>query len=408
MVQTRRLSRPARALREGEKRGDLEAIWRAGVEACLPERLVPRHLPPPPSGRTILLALGKAAAGMARSVERRWDGALSGLAVVPSGSPGALERIELLTASHPIPDESSVEAAERLLAPAREAGADDLVLVLLSGGASSLACLPGDGLSLEEKRRVTGALLRSGAGVGEINCVRRHLSHFKGGRLALAAAPARVVTLAISDVLGDRAEDIGSGPTVADPTGIADARAILARYGIAPPTAGWSETPKRLRGEFRLVGNGRTALEAAARKARELGYRPELVECGGEASEVGRAHAGLALASPPRTALISGGELTVTVAGPGAGGPNQEYALAAALALAGRPGIIGLAADTDGIDGLSEAAGAFFDSATAGTGAEAALEANDSGAYLAARGGLFVTGATGTNVNDLRILLTAP
>jgi glycerate 2-kinase len=367
--------------------------------------VLPPHLPAAPPGRTILLALGKAAAEMAQAVEARWDGPLSGLAVTRRGSEAPAGRIDVIGCAHPMPDESSVAAAQRLLGLARAAGPDDLVLVLLSGGASALACLPGEGLGLAEKQRLTDALLRSGANVREINCVRRHLSRFKGGRLALAAAPARLVTLAISDVIGDAPEDIGSGPTAADPTGVADALAILVRYGIAAPERGWSETPKRVPGEYRLVASGSDALAGAAAEARRLGYRVRLIECEGEASEVGREHAALALRAAPGSALISGGELTVTVRGSGCGGPNQEYALAAALALAGREHISGLAADTDGIDGDSEAAGAFFDGGGA-AGGEAALEANDSGTWFAERSGLFVTGPTGTNVSDLRIILT--
>jgi hydroxypyruvate reductase len=385
-------------------RAHLEAIWRAGVEACLPERVLPPHLPPPPPGRTILLALGKAAVPMARSVEARWRGPLSGLAVAPRGGGGALERVETMFAAHPMPDSSSVAAAERLLALARDAGEDDLVLVLLSGGASALACLPGDGLGLAEKRRLTSALLRSGASVSEINCVRRHLSRFKGGRLALAAAPARLATLAISDVVGDSPEDVGSGPTAADPSGIARARAILERNGIAAPERGWSETPTQVPGAWRLVANATTALEAAAAKARRLGYTVRPLLCEGEAREVGRDHAALALEAEPGTALISGGELTVTLRGRGRGGPNQEYALAAALALEGGEGISGLAGDTDGLDGVGEAAGAFF--GCGAPGGEPALEANDSGTWFAGQGALFVTGPTGTNVSDLRIILT--
>jgi hydroxypyruvate reductase len=385
-------------------REHLEEIWRAGVEACLPSRVVPPHLPAPPPGRTFVLALGKAAVPMARSVEARWRGPLSGLAVAPHGSGGTLQRVETSHSGHPVPDESSVAAAERLLALAEGAGEDDLVLVLLSGGASALASLPGEGLALAEKRTLTSALLRSGATVREINNVRRHLSRFKGGRLALAAPPARLVTLAISDVVGDRPEDIGSGPTAADPSSVEEARAVLARYGIEMPGRGWSETPDRVPGAWRLVANAATALEAAAAKARRLGYAVRLLECEGEAREVGREHAALALAAGPGTALISGGELTVTVRGPGRGGPNQEYALAAALALEGREGISGLAADTDGIDGVGDAAGAFF--GCGAPGGEAALESNDSGTWFAARGALFVTGPTGTNVSDLRIILT--
>lgn len=342
---------------------------------------------------------------MAKVVESRWPGPLSGLAVAPHGSGGALDRVGTMTAAHPVPDESSVVAAQRLLDLARGAGRDDLVLVLLSGGASSLACLPAAGLGLAEKRELTRSLLRSGASIGEINAVRRHLSGFKGGRLALASAPARLVTLAISDVVGDVPEDIGSGPTAADPSTVAQAKAILGRYGIDAPKHGWSETPKRVPGAWRLAAGASTALETAAAEARTLGYAVRLLlECEGEAREVGRAHAALALQAGPGAAFISGGELTVTVRGAGRGGPNQEYALAAALALTGRSGICGLAADTDGIDGDSEAAGAFF--GCGAPGGEAALDSNDSRGWFAEHGGLFVTGPTGTNVNDLRIILT--
>lgn len=385
-------------------RDHLEAIWRAGVEACLPERVLTPHLPAPPAGRTLLLALGKAALEMAKAVEKRWEGPLSGLAVAPSGSAGSLSRVEAMEAEHPLPGRGSLAAAGRLLALAGAAGEEDLVLVLLSGGASSLACLPGDGLGLEEKARLTAALLRSGAAIGEINCVRRHLSSFKGGRLALAAAPARLVTLAVSDVAGDRPEDIGSGPTAADPTTLEEAQAVLRRYGIAAPERGWSESAKRVEGDYRIVARGADAVAAAAAAAERLGYRARTLDAVGEAREAGRAHAALALAAPPGTAFVSGGELTVTVRGAGTGGPNQEYALAAALALSGARGISGLAADTDGIDGASRAAGAFF--GCGAPGGEAALEANDSGGWLEAQGGLFVTGPTGTNVSDLRIILT--
>ncbi|HEX8626041.1 MAG TPA: DUF4147 domain-containing protein [Allosphingosinicella sp.] len=388
-----------------DRRGHLERIWRAGLEACLPERVLPAHLPDPPPGRTILLALGKAAIPMAAAVEARWRGPLSGLAVAPHGTPGSLDRIEVRHSDHPIPCSGSYIAAGRLLALASDAGEDDLVLVLLSGGASSLACLPGEGLGLQAKAELTEALLRSGATIREINCVRRHLSRFKGGRLALAAAPARVVTLAISDVLGDRPEDIGSGPTAADPTTLGQARAILERNSIEAPQRGWSETPERAPGSYRIVARGADALAAAAAEAERLGYSVRRLECEGEAREVGREHAALALAAPRGAAFVSGGELTVTVQGEGIGGPNQEYALAAALALAGHPEICGLSADTDGIDGFSYAAGAFFEGGDP-AGAEAALDDNDSTHWFARRGDLFVTRPTGTNVNDLRIILT--
>ena len=377
---------------------DLGQIWRAGVAACLPARTLPPHLPPAPAGRAILLALGKAAGAMAAIAEAHFGEKARGIAVVPHGVAADVERVRLLHAGHPIPDEASVAAAEALLALAAEAEPDDLLLVLLSGGASALACLPGDGFGLARKRALTGALLRSGASISEVNCVRRHLSRIKGGRL-----PAHL-TLAISDVVGGAPEDIGSGPSVADPTTIADAQAVLARHGIAAPAAGWSETAKRTAGEFRIVASAADALAAAAGEARRLGYAPVLLgECGGEAREIGRQHAEAALRLPPGSALISGGELTVAVRGEGRGGPNLEYALAAGIALAGRDGIAGLAADTDGLDGSSGAAGAFFSGAPV-AGAAEALAANDS----AERADPFVTGPTGTNVNDLRIILVAP
>ncbi|HYN45263.1 MAG TPA: DUF4147 domain-containing protein [Allosphingosinicella sp.] len=379
-------------------RDHLTGMFQAGIDACLPKRVLPGHLPPLPKGRLIVLALGKAAAAMAKVAEAHYGYALKGAAVVPHGVTGDLERIELLHAGHPIPDEASVAAAERLLALAAEAGPGDFVLVLLSGGASSLACLPGEGLSLAEKRALTQGLLRSGAAVGEVNCVRRHLSRIKGGRLNAQ------LTLAISDVTGGAAEDIGSGPSVADPTTIADARAILDRHRLPSPAAGWSETRKIASGGFRIVAGPADALAAAAGEAMKLGYKPVLLgEVGGEAREIGRGHAQIALGLAPGSALISGGELTVTVTGDGRGGPNLEYALAAGMALAGREDILGLAADTDGLDGTSGAAGAFFGGAPV-AGAAAALAAHDS----AASADLFVTGPTGTNVNDLRIILVAP
>jgi hydroxypyruvate reductase len=390
-------------------RADLERIWRAGVEACLPARVLPPHLPEPPAGRTIVLALGKAAAGMAETLEAHWPWPLEGLAVAPHGTSAALRRLELAHAAHPVPDEASVAAAERLLGFAEGAAADDLVLVLLSGGASALACLPGEGLSLGDKRRLTAALLRSGAAIGEVNCVRRHVSRIKGGRLGAAAAPARLVTLAISDVAGDRPADIGSGPTVADGSTVEDARQVLRGYAIAEPPAGWSESPRQVAGEFRIVAGNADALRAAAEEARRLGYEPVLLgACSGEAREVGRTHAAAALRQRGRKALISGGELTVAVSGSGSGGPNREYALAAAITLAGSSAE-GLAADSDGVDWSGEAAGAFFDGTTLARSrrdAAAALAANDSGGFFAASGDALVTGQTGTNVSDLRIILT--
>lgn len=392
-------------------RADLERIWRAGVEACLPARVLPAHLPEAPRGRTIALAVGKAAAGMAELLEARWPAALEGLAVAPHRTQAALRQIELVHAAHPVPDEASLAAAERLLTLAAGAGPDDLVLVLLSGGASALACLPGEGLALAAKRRVTEELLRSGASIGEINSVRRHLSRIKGGRLGQAAAPGRLVTLAISDVVGDRPEDIGSGPTIADPSSVDAARDVLRRYRVVAARRGWSESPKQVAGEFRIIATNDDALAAAAVEARRLGYEPLVLgACIGEAREVGRAHGKLALAQRAGTVLISGGELSVTVRGGGRGGRNREYALAAAIALEGGT-VCGLAADTDGMDGSPDAAGAFFDGGTlarSSIDARAGLDANDSGTFFEALGDSFVTGPTGTNVSDLRILLAPP
>lgn len=369
-------------------RDHLSQMFHAGIGACLPETVLPAHLPA--ESPRVILAVGKAAGAMAKVAERHYPG-VGGVAVVPHGWDATLERIELLRAGHPLPDEASVAAAERLLTLAGDGGA----LVLLSGGASALACLPGDGLTLADKQTLTAALLRAGAPIGEMNCVRRHISRIKGGRLPAA------LTLAISDVVGDRPEDIGSGPTVADPTTVADARAILDRHGLDAPL---TESAKQVAGTFRLIASAAQMLAAAAAEAERLGWCPVLLgECTGEARDVGRAHAEVALQLPPGSALISGGELTVTVTGTGRGGPNHEYALGAAALLADRPDIQGLAADSDGIDGSSGAAGAFFSGADA-AGA-AALAENDSAGWFAARGGLFAPGPTGTNVNDLRIIL---
>jgi glycerate 2-kinase len=360
-------------------------MFQAGIEACHPRKVLPAHLPD--LERPLVLAIGKAAGEMAKVAEARYPDA-TGIAIVPHGVEARLERITLLHAGHPIPDAASVAAARRLLA-----ARGDFVLVLLSGGASALACLPGDGLTLADKQALTAALLRSGAPIGEINCVRRHVSRIKGGRLRAD------LTLAISDVPGDRPEDIGSGPTIADPTTIADARAILDRHGLAAPL---TETAKRVAGEFRIIARPADAIAAAAAEAGRLGYTPVLLGlCNGDASATGTAHAREALRAAPGTALISGGELIVTVTGTGRGGPNVDYALAAGLRLAGRPDIVGLAADTDGLDGTSGGAGAWFGGAPPPPGAAEALARND-GAAVA---DLFVTGPTGTNVNDLRIIL---
>ena len=363
-------------------RDHLVRVFAAGVAACHPRTVLPAYLPQAPEGRLIVLAVGKAGATMAEVAEAHYGERIEGVAVVPHGTPGALNSIELVHAGHPLLDEASMAAAERLLALAGEAGPDDVVLVLLSGGASALACLPGDGLTLADKRDLSNRLLRSGAPISEVNCVRRHLSRIKGGRLRAD------LTLAISDVRGDRPEDIGSGPTVADPTTMEEARTILAQYGIAAPSAGWLETTKEVSGEFRIIATARDALNAARAEAEALGYRVELLgECYGDAARTAAEHAERARAAPPGTALISGGELSSPHEGNAPGGRNLTYARAAAERLEDPAGIAGLAADTDGLDGSTGAAGAFFD----GSGVSP-----------------FVTGPTGTNVNDLRILLVGP
>jgi glycerate 2-kinase len=377
-------------------RAHLLQMFQAGIDACHPRKVLLPHLPE--VERPVVLAIGKAAGEMAKVAEARYPHA-AGIAVVPHGVEAGLDRIELLHAGHPVPDEASVAAAERLLA-ARGA----FVLVLLSGGASALACLPGEGLTLEEKRVLTDKLLRCGAPVDEINCVRRHLSRFKGGRLRAD------LTLAISDVAGDRPEDIGSGPTVADPTTIADAKAVLERRCIDAPASGWSETPKALDSDFRIVARAADAVGAAAAEAERLGYTPVLLgECNGDAGETGTHHAQAALRAAPGTVLISGGELTHYVSfRAGRGGRNHVYALAASFGLLRAPNIVGLAADTDGLDGRSGAAGAFFDSGTSARAGEDPLEMLSRGLsahYFAAAGDQLVTGPTGTNVNDLRIIL---
>ncbi|GIL38344.1 glycerate kinase type-2 family protein [Roseiterribacter gracilis] len=399
------------------QRALLERAYRDAVAAAHPSRVVPAHLPPRPAGRTIVLAVGKASAAMAQALEAVWDGPLEGLVTARHGYALPLQRLELIQGAHPVPDAGSEEAARRSLALAKSATEQDSVLVLLSGGASALWALPGEGLTLAAKQQLVRALLRSGADITEMNCVRRHLSAIKGGRLAAAAFPAPITTLAISDVVGDRPEAIGSGPTVADPTTLADARAVLARYKIDDPGAGWSETPKKLeRANFKIIASAPQALASAADSLRGAGYMPVLLgdSITGEAREIGAAHAALARArkaNGERVALLSGGELTVTVTGDGRGGPNQEYALALARALDGLAGVHAFAGDTDGADGSHDVAGAFVAPDTldrarkAGFDPARSLANNDAGALFDAIGDLLVTGPTQTNVNDVRIVL---
>ena len=410
------------------KRALLRRLFDAAVAAAAPERCVPPHLPEPPKGRTVVIGAGNGAAAMARAVEVHWRGPfdrLSGLVVTRYGHGVPNRQIEVIEASHPVPDATGRGAAARILNLVRGLTPDDLVLCLISGGGSALLALPAEGVSFDDKRAVTSALLRSGATIHEINAVRKHLSAIKGGRLAAAAYPARVVALIISDVPGDDLSVIASGPTVADPSSFADARAVLAKYAITPPPSiarhlmvAADETPKpgdpRLdRTEARLVATPAGSLKAAAEAAQAAGYMPlvlgDAIE--GEARVVAADHACQALAARPRTALISGGETTVTVKGKGRGGRNAEFALGLALALGGRPGIHAIACDTDGIDGTEDNAGALVTPDTLaramqnGIDAEAHLADNDAYGFFAALGDLVVTGPTLTNVNDFRAIL---
>ena len=415
----------------------LRALFGAGIGAVDPARLLPARLPPAPkAGTVIVLAFGKAACAMARAAAHHYRGQeIHGLVVVPKGASkdgAALAGLNVIEAGHPDPDDDSVTAARACLALARSATADDLVVCLISGGGSALVSLPASGLTLTSKRAVGRALLRAGARIAEINSVRRHLSGIKGGRLALTARPAKLVTLIISDVPGDDPKDVASGPTVPNPTTRADARAILDRYRIPiPPDVARhlaspdSETPKPGDPAFadascEIVASAATALQAMANVARDAGYRPLILgdAIEGAAALEGIGHArlahGLALAGA-RAALLSGGELTVDVgASSGKGGPNMEYVLAAARTLDRAPGIRVLAGDSDGADGSTGAAGAivepdFLSRADAqGLDIDAALTDHDALPLLEALDALLVTGPTGTNVNDLRAFLIDP
>jgi hydroxypyruvate reductase len=409
-------------------------MFEAAVAAADPGHCLPAWLPPPPRGRTVVIGAGKAAASMAAAVEDHWFGALSGLVITRYGHAAQTRQVEVIEAAHPVPDVEGVRATARLLACLQGLSADDLVLCLLSGGGSALLTAPPPGVSLDDKRFVVRALLRSGAPISQINCVRKHLSLVKGGRLRQAAGPARFVTLAISDVPGDDPAIIASGPTVADTTTSADAQAILLRYGVDAPSSvrAWladpaSESPVLASADprdYRLIAAPGLSLDAAAEVARRSGYQPVILgdAIEGEARDVARAHAALArcLSSGLEPGaqpyvLISGGETTVTVVGAGRGGRNTEYLLALGAALDGAPGIHALAADTDGVDGVEDNAGAILDPGSlargeqAGMGAEAHLANNDAYGFFAAIGGLVFTGPTRTNVNDFRaIIVEAP
>ena len=417
----------------------LSSLFDAALEAARPERVVPPAIPADAdlaTGRVVVVGAGKASAAMARALEDHWPGdpaRLSGLVLTRYGHAVPCRRIEIVEAAHPVPDAAGRDAALRLLTETVAGlAADDLVIALISGGGSALLARPAPGLTLEDKQSLTRALLGSGASIHEINCVRKHLSAIKGGRLAMACQPARVLTWLISDVPGDDPSVIASGPTLADPTTCADALAVLAKYGIEAPGAvrgllesGAGESPKPghpafARGEVRLLATPQLALEAAAVAARAAGIPAHILSDAieGESRDVARVMAALARQvadrgqpfTPP-CVLLSGGETTVTVRGAGRGGRNVEFLAALALALDGHPSIHALAADTDGVDGQAEVAGAWIDPSTAsraralGHPLPEVLARNDAHSLFAALGDQVVTGPTLTNVNDFRAIL---
>ena len=410
----------------------LRALFDAAVAAADPFRCLPAHLPEPPKGRTIVIGAGKAGGSMARALEDHWAGPLEGLVVTRYCHKIPTERIEVVEAAHPVPDEAGREAAARILGMVQGLSADDLVICLISGGGSALLSAPAAGLTLADKQAMNKGLLKSGATITEMNCVRKHLSAIKGGRLAAACAPARVVTLLISDVPGDDPSVIASGPTVADPTTCADALAILDKYNLREPAAayehikrGHDETPKpgdpRLaRAVTRMIATPQASLEAAAALALASGVTPVILgdSLEGEARDVALVHAGIAkqvarhnqpVAAP--CVLLSGGETTVTVRGSGRGGRNAEFLLALAVALDGHPQIHAVACDTDGVDGTEDNAGAMISPDTLaraeamGLRAKDFLANNDGYTFFSNLKNLIHTGPTLTNVNDFRAIL---
>jgi glycerate 2-kinase len=417
-------------------RAALRTLFHTAIAAADPRAVLAQHLPPRPiKGRCVVVGGGKSAAVMAAALEDAWpDVALEGTVVTRYGHAVPTRRIEVIEASHPVPDENSERGARRLLERVQGLTRDDMVIALMSGGASALLAAPAGGLTLADKQAINRTLLACGANITEMNCVRKHLSAIKGGRLAAAAAPARVVTLAISDVPGDDPAVIGSGPTVPDATSFAEARALIARYRIIPPpavavrlTRDDDETPKPgslPNVEFRMIATPMMALDAMAAKARALGLTPLILgdALEGEAAQMGTVMAGIARSirahnEPlrPPAVLLSGGETTVSMSGrtSGKGGRNTTFLLGLAIALDGAPGIWATAGDTDGIDGMDEIAGALLAPATLsraranGLDARKSLAEHDSHGFFGAIGDLIVTGPTLTNVNDIRAILIA-
>ena len=409
----------------------LRDLFASAIAAAHPRQVLADHLPTDRSGRVIVLGAGKAAAAMAEVIEHEWQGEVSGLVVTRYGHGAQCTKIDVVEAAHPVPDDAGERVARRVLQLVSGLSEDDRVIFLLSGGGSSLLALPADGLDLADKQAINKALLTSGATIGEMNCVRKHLSAIKGGRLAKACWPATVYTYAISDVPGDEATVIASGPTVGDPTTSAEALSILARYGIEIPAKvrAWLEDPRSetvkpgdpvlARSHFQLIATPQQALDAAAAQAEAAGL-PALIlgDLEGEARDVAKVHAGIARqivlhGQPiqPPCVILSGGETTVTVRGNGRGGRNAEFLLSLTESLKGLPGVYALAGDTDGIDGSEDNAGAimtpdsYAQAAQRGLSARGELDNNNGYGYFAALDQLIVTGPTRTNVNDFRAIL---
>jgi len=407
-------------------------MFDAAIASAQPAVCIPPHLPEAPRGRLIVVGAGKASAAMARVVEDNWQGPLSGLVVTRYGYAVPCRHIEIVEAAHPVPDAAGMRAAQRILDLVGNLHKDDLVLCLISGGGSALMPLPAPGLTLDMKQQVSRALLASGATISEMNCVRRHLSAIKGGRLGAACFPAQVLTLLISDVPGDRPVDIASGPTVADPTTCADALSIMRRYGIEMPRevlehleSGRGESvkpgdPRLKTATVRTIATPQMALEAAAGVARAAGMAAHILSDSieGEACDVGKVLAGVAQQVAARDqpvsapcVLLSGGETTVTVRGSGRGGRNVEFLLSLAIALEGNRRIHALAGDTDGVDGQEEIAGAYMSPSSLtraralGLSPKDMLADNDAHRFFTALGDSVITGPTLTNVNDFRAIL---
>ncbi|ANT49486.1 glycerate kinase type-2 family protein [Mesorhizobium amorphae] len=410
----------------------LTSIFTAAVAAADPERTIRDHLPAKPKGRTIVIGAGKGSAQMAAAFEKVWDGPIEGLVVTRYGYGAKCERIEIIEAAHPVPDAAGLEASRRLLEKVQRLTADDLVVALISGGGSALLPSPAGGLTLADEIAVNEALLASGAPIAAMNTIRKHLSTIKGGRLAAAAHPAKVVSLVVSDIPGDNPALVASGPTVPDTGSREDALASIAAYGMTLPASVMAhinspaadaprpDDPRFAGNEVHLIGSAGVSLEAAASEARRQGIEAVILSDSieGEAREVGGVHAAVAREVATRSRpfqkpvlILSGGETTVTLRAKGKGGRNSEFLLAFAIGISGMEGVHALAADTDGIDGSEDNAGAFADGSTvsrmrtAGIDAKAMLAGNNAWTAFNAVGDLFVPGPTGTNVNDLRAIL---